>query len=202
MANSQNKTNMRPHTPLRRRADRRRRIEAVGRRRGPARGFAAGQHTRTTGRSISARPNQGRRKLTLPSGCRGVSHPPDTLGRYRNRSRSGCCGHTEAAPPRAELQGQGGRPGCAETDRAQRAPTRPQRPKTVVRRRRGRGPAKPGRGAENAKNECAARAWFGSRRRADRQRIEVAAGQRGVCQGFAVKPTHPNNLVSPIRSSS
>ena len=75
-----------------------------------------------------------------------------------------CCGHSEAAPAQRRgsspappeenrrLQGRGGLPGCAETDRPQRAPTRPLRPKTVVRWRRGRGPAKPGRGSENAKN--------------------------------------------------
>ena len=121
-----------------------------------------------------------------------MSHPPDTLVWYTNRSRSGCCGHTEAAPSRAEvspgaaggpgLQGRGGRPGCAETDRAQRAATRPQRPKTVVRRRRGRGPAKPGSGAENAKTCPGSPLCLGGRPRRERGGEQENGEYRSRCR--------------------
>ena len=71
-----------------------------------------------------------------------IQRPPRPEARFLPGAAGG-----EPGAPRAD-----GLPGCAETDRPQRAPTRPPRPKTVVRWRRGRGPAKPGGGPENAKS--------------------------------------------------
>ena len=88
-------------------------------------------------------------------------------------------------PPRPEpkLQGQSGRPGCAETDRAQRAPTRPLCPKTEAagagsRRSRGGGP-------RTRKTNALLRAWFQVQKTSRWGRgIKIVAGHRVACQGF------------------
>ena len=108
--------------------------------------------------------------------------------------------------PEPKLQGQSGRPGCAETDRTQRAQTRPQRPKTVVRWRRGRGPAKPGRETENAKNECVASGLIFSsirvRRAGEQEADQVCFGASAWCETPSA-PRRPTAFLSPlhIRSS-
>ncbi len=105
------------------------------------------------GQPISARPPTRAGGARLPSGCRKLSHPPDTLRRTQTAADPDAAVIQRPPRPEPKLQGQGGQPGCAEANRAQRAPTRPQRPKTMDRRRRGRETRRSrGRGAENAKN--------------------------------------------------
>ncbi len=102
--------------------------------------------------------------------------------------------HTAAGPdaaviqrpprPGPRLQGRSGRPGCAETDRAQRA-ARPLRPKTMVRRRRGRGPGEAGAGGREREKRMRCPAWFQVQKTSRWGRgIEIVTGHRVACRGF------------------